>query len=220
MNFKRIIPSVHGSKKLVVDPSFESLFAKDLLSKFKKDQIETIYSRYSSGLSEYDAMMRRIIWKAIAKKIGNGLHIGVGVKFKHLETFTFGDNVFIGDDVHLQGRHDGTAEIDSGCWIGPQSFIDARCLKICKNVGVGPAVKILGSAHTGIPLDTPIIQTELEIKPVVIEDDVDIGSNACILPGVTICSGSIIGASAVVTRNVKKNAIVAGIPAKIIRERK
>lgn len=56
-------------------------------------------------------------------------------------------------------------------------------------------------------------------KPVIIKDDVWIGSNAVIMPGITIGKGAVIGAGAVVTKDVPPNAIVMGIPAKLVKYR-
>ena len=77
----------------------------------------------------------------------------------------------------------------------------------------------MGSTHTGIPIDVPIVQTDLEIKPVRIEAWADIGTNATILPGVTIGKGSIVGAGSVVTKDVPPFSIVAGVPARFLRWR-
>jgi acetyltransferase-like isoleucine patch superfamily enzyme len=73
--------------------------------------------------------------------------------------------------------------------------------------------------HTGMPLDVPIIQTDLEIKPVRICAWADIGVNAVILPGITIGRGAIVGAGSVVTTDVEPFTIVAGVPAKLSRRR-
>jgi acetyltransferase-like isoleucine patch superfamily enzyme len=73
--------------------------------------------------------------------------------------------------------------------------------------------------HTGLPADVPIIQTDLTIQPVRIGAWADIGVNAVVLPGVTVGKGAIVGAGAVVTRNVPDFAIVAGVPARFVRWR-
>jgi acetyltransferase-like isoleucine patch superfamily enzyme len=86
-------------------------------------------------------------------------------------------------------------------------------------VGWGPGAKILGSQHTGLPISVPILQTDLEIKPVRIRAWADIGTNAVILPGVTVGKGSIVGAGAVVTKDVPAFSIVAGVPARFLRWR-
>jgi len=57
---------------------------------------------------------------------------------------------------------------------------------------VGGRAKILGSTHTGIPVDVPVIQSDLKIKPVRVEPWADIGTNSTILPGVTIGKGSVL----------------------------
>jgi len=104
-------------------------------------------------------------------------------------------------------------------WIGPQSYFDARDTILGDFVGWGPGAKILGSMHTGIPVDVPVIQSDLEIKPVRVEPWADIGTNSTILPGVTIGKGSIVGAGSVVTGDVPPFAIVAGVPARFLRWR-
>jgi hypothetical protein len=51
-------------------------------------------------------------------------------------------------------------------WIGPKSYFDTRHLIIEEYVGWGPRARVLGSTHSGFPIDIPIVQTDLEIKPV------------------------------------------------------
>jgi acetyltransferase-like isoleucine patch superfamily enzyme len=163
--------------------------------------------------------MRRICLRALAKKLGMGVTVGCDVRINHPETFEIADRVFIGDRTILQGRHDGRFVIGTGTWIGPQSYFDASDLVIEDFVGWGPGAKVLGAEHTGIPTDMPIIQTDLEIAPIRIGAGADVGVNAVILPGVTVGRGSIIGAGAVVTRDVPDFVKVAGIPAAIIGKR-
>lgn len=215
----RIVKAVHGSQKLTLDPDYEIGLAENLRQQYSKEGLIELYARFAIGDGKFDAMMRRVIFRAVARKFGHSVNINSGVGFKHLETFAIGDRVFIGAQTYLQGRFDGTFVIGNQVWIGPQSYFDARDLIIEDYVGWGPGAKVLGSSHTGIPADVPIIQTDLEIKPVRIEAGADIGMNAVILPGVTVGKGSIVGAGAVVTKNVPAFAIVAGVPAKFLRWR-
>ena len=68
-------------------------------------------------------------------------------------------------------------------------------------------------------LQTPPHKRKLVSKgPVIIEDNVWIGDKATVLPGVTIGKGAIVAANAVVTKDVPPYCIVAGIPAKIVKE--
>jgi acetyltransferase-like isoleucine patch superfamily enzyme len=131
-----------------------------------------------------------------------------------------GEAVFIGAQTMIQGRFDGTCRIGNHVWIGPHSYFDARNLVLEDYVGWGPGAKVLGSSHTGYPIEVPIIATELSIKPVVIGYGADIGTSATILPGVHVGAHSIVGAGAVVTVDVPEYAVVAGVPARVIRHRK
>lgn len=215
----RIVKAVHGLQDLQPDPDFEIGLAEYLLNQYGQKALLELHSRFAISDGDFDGLMRRAIWRAIAQRFGHGVRIGSGVGFKHPETFEIGDRVFIGSQSCIQGRFDGRCIIGNQVWIGPQSYFDARDLVIEDNVGWGPGAKVLGSTHTGLPVDVPIIQTDLEIKSVKIETGADIGMNAVILPGVTIGKGSIVGAGAVVTKNVPPFAIVAGVPARFLRWR-
>jgi acetyltransferase-like isoleucine patch superfamily enzyme len=215
----RIVPAVHGRRTVTPDPQFEVDLSRHLRQAYTAAALVEQYARFAQGDGELDALMRRVIWRAVAKSCGNGLRIGTGVGFKHLETFEIGDGVFIGAQAYIQGRFDGVTKIGNRVWIGPQAYFDARNLVIEDDVGWGPGAKVLGSAHTGVPIDVPIIETDLEIKPVVIQAGADIGTGAVLLPGVTVGKGSIVGAGAVVTKDVAAFAIVAGVPARFVRWR-
>jgi maltose O-acetyltransferase len=88
------------------------------------------------------------------------------------------------------------------------------------NVMMGPDVIILTGNHVYDSRLLPMrLQGGSEDKPVVINDDVWIGARVIILPGVHIGRGAILGAGAVVTENVPEYAIVAGNPARVIKQR-
>ena len=120
------------------------------------------------------------------------------------------------------------ADFGKGCdiEIGDNSGIGVNCevrgpLIIGKNVMMGPEVRIMTSSHNTERTDIPMCQQgHLPKRKVTICDDVWIGARVIILPGVTIGTGSIIGAGAIVTKNVPEYAVVAGVPAKVIKYRK
>jgi acetyltransferase-like isoleucine patch superfamily enzyme len=215
----RIVPAVHSRQEPRPDPEFEVGLADSLRSTYGYAGLVDLFGRFTNGDGHLDALMRRAVWRAAAKACGHGLQVGSGVGFKHLDTFEIGDRVFIGAQAYIQGRFDGRCVIGNHVWIGPQAYFDARDLILEDYVGWGPGAKVLGSAHTGLPVDVPIVRTDLEIKPVHIKAWADIGTNATILPGVTVGKGAIVGAGAVVNKDVPDFAIVAGVPAQFLRWR-
>jgi acetyltransferase-like isoleucine patch superfamily enzyme len=216
MSGTRMVKAVHGLCESAPDPQFQQELAADMRERLTREQLIEIYTRFAGGSSYVDVLMRRTCLRALAKTFGHGVTIERNVGVAHPETFEIGDRVFIGEQTVIQGRFDGRCTLGTGVWIGPQSYFDARDLVIDEYVGWGPGAKVLGSEHTGLPADIPITQTDLEIAPVRVEPWADVGVNAVILPGVTVGRGSIVGAGAVVTRDVPAFAKVAGIPAQVI----
>jgi len=214
-----LVKAVHGLREVEPDPNFQIELAEHLRDKYGRAGLLELYERFALGDGDFDTLMRRAIWRALARQVGDGLSVGSGVGFKHMETFEIGAGVFIGAQTYIQGRISGRCAFGDHVWIGPQCYFDARDLIVEEYVGWGPGCKVLGSTHVGLPVKIPIIQTDLEIKQVKVEAWADIGVNAVILPGVTVGKGSIIGAGAVVTENVPPFAIVAGVPAKLLRWR-
>ena len=97
----------------------------------------------------------------------------------------------------------------------------AHKVVIGNNVMMGPEVIIYTSGHKHDRIDIPMMeQGSSEVQPVKIGNDVWIGGRVIILPGVKVGNGAIIGAGAVVTKDVPDYAIVGGNPAKVIRMRK
>ena len=216
---ERVVPAVHAARQVAPDDEAELQLARELRARHSREELLELASRHALGDSAGDARMRRATWRALARRFGNGVVIGRGALATHPETFEIGDGVFIGEQAFIQGRFDGTCIIEDHAWIGPQSYFDARDLVIEPYVGWGPGAKVLGSQHTGTPTDVPVIQTDLVIKAVRIGAWADIGVNAVVLPGVTVGRGAIVGAGAVVTADVPPFAVVAGVPARLLRWR-
>jgi acetyltransferase-like isoleucine patch superfamily enzyme len=105
--------------------------------------------------------------------------------------------------------------------VGRQVFINQNCtfydlggIDIGDQVMIGPNVSILTSGH---PVEPSRRRSGVVAKPVVIENNVWIGAGAIILGGVTIGENSVVAAGAVVTRDVPRDTLAGGNPARVIR---
>ena len=107
--------------------------------------------------------------------------------------------------------------------VGSDFYLNVGChflgeITIGDNVLIGPKTVIWGRDH-GTKLSSPMRYQPHVKTPIIIGDDVWIGANVTILKGVEIGSGSIIAAGAVVVKNVPSFSVVAGNPARVIKER-
>lgn len=151
---------------------------------------------------------------------GTHLVFEEGVLVFHPENITLGENVYIGHRTILKGYYKNSFSIGDDVWIGQDCFLHAAGgLTIGSRIGIGPRVSILTSRHGEEGREVPILLSNLEFGPVVIEDDSDIGLGTIILPGVHVGRGAQIGAGAVVTRDVPPYSVVAGSPARLLRMR-
>jgi len=153
-------------------------------------------------------------------------YLGQGVVFEshvlvfHPENIEINDNVYVGHYTILKGYYKNKMVISAGSWIGQQCFFhSAGGLSIGRNTGIGPGVKIITSFHSDSEIEKPILHSTIKFAPVIIEDNCDIGAGAVILPGVTIGHGALIGAGAVVSKNIPAYTIAVGVPARVIRMR-
>ncbi|PIP63114.1 acetyltransferase [Candidatus Roizmanbacteria bacterium CG22_combo_CG10-13_8_21_14_all_35_9] len=137
---------------------------------------------------------RRFCYRLARIKIGKGSTIHTKTRFYNPRNIIIGEDTIVGEGAVLDGR--------------------ARLI-IGSHVDIASEVMIYNSQH-----DIENENFTAVDKPVVIEDYVFIGPRAIILPGVTIGKGAIVAAGAVVTKDVPPYAIVGGVPAKIIGERK
>jgi len=143
------------------------------------------------------------IIKAFFLKI-NGASIGKRVYFYPGVWITPGRNLEIGDDVDV--ALEVLITTGGGVTIGDRTLIGYRTQILSTNhVIPGNKGRIFGSGH--------------DAKPVLISNDVWIGCNAIILPGITIGEGAIVAAGSVVTKDVEAFSIVGGNPAKLIKQR-
>lgn len=130
---------------------------------------------------------------------------------------SIGNHCKIQDHVYI-GNGQGI-KIGDFCYINEHVKLDNVFLG--DYIMIARYVTFLGKKHNFSSTDTPmILQGESESDPVLVEDDVWIGANAIIMPGVKICQGTIIAAGAVLTHDSEPYSIMGGVPAKVISYRK
>jgi len=141
--------------------------------------------------------LREMLGHQLIKECGNNIFIGRGAKF--------GYNITLG----------------SGSAIGPYALLrSSGGISFGRRVRMGPDVIILTEDHKHDDANKPIGVEGNYTAPVIIEDDVWIGTRVIILPGVNIGKSSIIGAGSVVAKDVPAYSIAVGNPAKVVRNRK
>lgn len=96
-------------------------------------------------------------------------------------------------------------------------FLDTSPIRIGRSVLIGPGVVLACAGHPIHPEQRCSSALETS-EPITIEDDVWIGANSTVCGGVTIGEGSVIGAGSVVTSDIPKGVIAAGVPCKVLRE--
>jgi len=213
------VPAFHAKKRIIPDPRYERELAANLRRTNSQRELLSLLDRFVEGSGEFDALMRRVIWRALAKRFGDAVMIGRGIRFKHIETFEIGDGVFIGDGAYIQGRFDGRFRIGRRVWIGPGAYFDARDIVLEDEAGWGAGAKALCSEHTAWPPTVPVIASDIDVRPIRIGQGAAVGVNAVLLPGVTVGRGTFVGAGAVVMRSVPSGVIVVGAPARVVRRR-
>ncbi len=188
-------------------------------------------------------VVRRILYRALFRSVGKGVVFGWNVTLRQPSNISIGDRAVIDDLSMLSSRgngssinigngvligrgaqvkaREGTINIGSSSHMGPFSIIGTdQMISIGKHVTTG-ALCIIGLVNKSIDeRDTPMaLQSSKQKGGVIIEDDVSLGGNVSVLDGVRIGMGSVIGAGAVVTKQVPPYAIAYGVPARVVGTR-
>ncbi len=155
-------------------------------------------------------------------EIGDGTFIPTTVQIRGNDRgrIVIGRNCSLDTLARLFAANDALLLLEDNVAIGPFNIINAfdDCI-IKKNSMLGPYVNINCADH-GMELGEPMRFQRGTYEPVVIEEDCWIGSHSVILKGVTVGTGAVVAAGSVVTRDVPPFAIVAGVPAKVIGDRR
>lgn len=167
-----------------------------------------------------------------------GLRIGRWLALRHGDV-RLDPTAKISSDAHIHARQ-GTIQIGPNCTVAMGAVMQgnvtlgSQCSIQCYSVLVGyeggaitlgdgvriaPHVMMIAANHVFDDPTRPIHQQGLRAAPITVQDDVWIAGRVMVTAGVTIGRGSVIGAGAVVTRDVPEGVIAAGVPARVIRER-
>jgi acetyltransferase-like isoleucine patch superfamily enzyme len=151
------------------------------------------------------------------------IRLGRNVRFVGIQKIKLGNNVSIGDGVLLSawGRY-GEIVVGEGTHIDCYTVLYGHGgLRIGEGCAISGGTLFYSQTSGFKEGSTETIDTfGTKYSSVRVGDDVWIGAGAIILPGVAIESHAVVGAGAVVTRNVPEWAVVAGVPARIIRDRR
>jgi acetyltransferase-like isoleucine patch superfamily enzyme len=194
-------------------------------------------------LRKSGAALRYRRWQLQLEKLGTNVDIQPTAHFEYASKISIGNHcrvarqavirantddtrrIRLGDKVSIQentliSANRGHIAIGDNSWLGPGSVIYG-------NGGVDIGEQVLIASHCVIntvshnfgTTDIPMNRQGINTDPVIIEDDVWIGTGAVILQGVRIGKGSIIGAGAVVTRSIPSFSIALGMPARVTGSR-
>ena len=135
---------------------------------------------------------------------------------KIMKVMTYHKSSSIQNNVYLASP--GKVKIGLNCQIN--EFVFLQGATIGNNVMIARYASLIAFTHNHSRVDIPMnMQGKVRPEPIEIEDDVWIGNNAIIMPGIKIGKGSIIAAGAVVTNDVESYTVVGGIPARFIKKR-
>ena len=163
-------------------------------------------------------------------KVGRNVYIGKIDLLKGAQYISLADNVSISErciievyDSYHEQKFAPILTIGTNSHIGDGGHITCiNRVQIGNNVLMGRKIFITDNAHGASErdlLDTAPNKRPLTSKgPVIIEDNVWIGEMVCIMPGVRIGKSSIIGANAVVTKDIPPYSVAAGNPARIVKQ--
>jgi acetyltransferase-like isoleucine patch superfamily enzyme len=146
---------------------------------------------------------------------GKRLELQIGKRGK----IRFGRFVWVGDGTKIR-CHEGEVRVGAKTVIGQDCTISAyRRVRIGEQCVIADRAMFIDFDHGGVAVARPIRVQGIYMREVDVGSNVWIGYGACFLRGVHVGDNSIVGTSSVVTRDVPANAVVGGVPAKVLRMR-
>ncbi len=175
----------------------------------------------------YARLFWRYLWRRLLTPAGwrwrsDGpffLGRGLELKIEPAGEIRFGRFVWIGDGTKIRS-HEGVVEIGDKTVMGQECTISAyQRVRIGEECVIADRAMFIDFDHGMVEVERPIRLQGIYKRDVEVGNNVWIGYGACILRGVSVGDNSVIGTNSVVTKDVPANAVVGGIPARIIRMR-
>ena len=177
-------------------------------------------SQYARLLGRF--LRRRLLTRAGRRWRTDGmLFLGRGLELQVAKgaRIDFGRFVWIGDGTKIR-CHEGVVEVGQKTVMGQECTISAyQRVRIGEQCVIADRAMFIDFDHGVVEVERPIRQQGIYKRDVEVGSNVWIGYGACILRGVRVGDNAIVGTNSVVTKDVPANAVVAGIPAKVIRMR-
>ncbi len=176
---------------------------------------------------KYGLLLWRYLWRRLLTPAGwrwstTGMVFfgrGLAVQIGRRGRLDFGRFVWIGDGTKIR-CHEGVVEIGEKTVFGQECTISAyQRVRIGEQCVIADRAMFIDFDHGVVDVETPIRRQGIYKRDVEVGSNVWIGYGACILRGVRVGDNSIIGTNSVVTKDVPANAVVGGVPAKVLRMR-
>lgn len=200
----------------------------------------TVFSSFPTVLGSF---LRGKIYRCLLGRVGKGCFLERNIRFFNPRRLFLEDRVFIGEnsffdigaradsitvgnDSHISRMVTVRTQMGS-VWIGDQVNVGAGSfiygygdIEIGDYCLLANGVELITGNHRAADLERPMRFQGRDPDRIILAEDVWVGVRAVILGGVTVGRGAIIGAGAVVTRDIPEYAVAAGVPAQVLRSRK
>ena len=176
---------------------------------------------------KYGMLLWRYLWRRLLTPAGwrwstAGMVFfgrGLAIQIARRGRVDFGRFVWIGDGTKIR-CHEGVVEIGEKTVFGQECTISAyQRVRIGAQCVIADRVMFIDFDHGVVDVETPIRRQGIYKRDVEVGSNVWIGYGACILRGVRVGDNSIVGTNSVVTKDVPANAVVGGVPARVLRMR-
>lgn len=215
--------------------------SRSFLFLIKFELITLFISRIPGALG---ILLRKIFYPSILGKVGHGVIFGADVNFRHPLKIEIGERTIVDDGALLdaKGANNQGIRIGENCYIGRGSILSCKegdiTLENYANIStwcnissnskivigektlLGPYVAIFATSHNFDDLSENILDYGWSSKGVIIGENCWLGARVTALDGVTIGSGTVVGAGSVVISDLPEKVVAVGSPAKPIKKRK